>query len=229
MFLAVWIIYVADRLLDTAHATAVDLEARHLFHLRHRRAFLIGIAIAVSTLAALLPSLYPAALHLYLIEGAFLFAWFVILHATNSAHRLPKEITVGLFFSAATFIPTVGREPGIRAELLPAAILFAMICSLNCLFIYHWEHNILHDSAAHASTRLAMASLPTLAIATAIAAATLSGLAPALVKPIAAACSLAALFLLALDRNQSRLSRIDLRAAADLALVMPALVLPFLR
>ena len=74
------------------------------------------------------------------------------LHATGSAHRLPKEIAVGLFFSAATFIPSVGREPGLRAEFLPAAILFAVLCSLNCLFIYAWEHDILRDNTAHATT-----------------------------------------------------------------------------
>ena len=124
MFLAVWILYAADRLLDAARAPAGDLEARHLFHQRHRRAILIGIAIAATALAALLPSLYPGAIRLYLIEGTLLFAWFVILHATNSAHRMPKEIAVGIFFSAAVFIPTVGRALGFRAELAPVAILF---------------------------------------------------------------------------------------------------------
>jgi hypothetical protein len=229
MFLAVWILYAADRLLDAARAPACDLEARHRFHQHHRRAFCIGIAIAAMALAALLPSLYPDAIRLYLIEGALLFAWFVILHATGSAHRLPKEIAVGLFFSAAVFIPTIGREPGLRAEFLPAAILFGALCSMNCLFIYAWEHDALRDSTAHASTRLALAHLPALAVTAAIAGAALTLLAPSAAKPIAAACGLSALFLLALHRNRRRLSRIDLRAAADLALLSPVLLLPFLR
>lgn len=229
MFLAVWILYAADRLLDAARAPAGDLEARHLFHQRHQRAFLIGIAIAAAALATLLPSLSPGAIRLYLIEGAWVVAWFVILHGTRSAHRLPKEIAVGLFFSAAMFIPTVGREPRLRAEFLPAAILFGILCSLNCLFIYAWEHDILRDNTAHASTRLALDHLPALAVTAVVIGAAITLLSASAVRPVATACGLAALLLLALHRNRGNLSRIDLRAAADFALLTPVLLLPFLR
>src|ERR1700679_3918546 len=60
MFVAVWMIYAADRLLDarildlsppnnTAHPP--DLEARHRFHHHHRTAFLTLILIAALALA----------------------------------------------------------------------------------------------------------------------------------------------------------------------------------
>jgi hypothetical protein len=228
MFLAVWILYAADRLLDGARAPASELEARHLFHHRHRRAFLAGIATAAAVLAALLPSLNPAAIRLYLVEGTLLLAWFVILHATRSAHRLPKEIAVGLFFSAAAFIPTVARDPGLRITLLPTAVLFAAICSLNCLFIYAWEHDLPGNHTAHATTRLALAHLPLLAITAATTGAAFALNSVTASKPIAAACMFAALLLLALDHNRSRRSRNDQRAAADLALLTPILLLPFL-
>jgi hypothetical protein len=48
-------------------------------------------------------------------------------------------------------------------------------------------------------------------------------------KAIAAACTLAAVLLLALHSNRRRLAQIDLRAAADLTLLTPLLLLPFLR
>jgi hypothetical protein len=48
-------------------------------------------------------------------------------------------------------------------------------------------------------------------------------------RPIAVACTLAAGLLLALDRNRKRLSRVSQRAAADMALLTPLLLLPFLR
>ena len=245
MALAVWILYAADRLLDAAHPnTAADLEARHIFHHRHRRGFLAGIAIAATTLAILLHLLDPAAIRLYLIEGALLVAWFLVLHTTPSGHRLPahrlpaqhlpaqhlpKEIVVGLFFSAAVFIPTIAREPGLRPTLLPAAILFAALCSLNCLFIYAWEHEGLDASLAHATTRLALARLPALAVAEVIATTALALFKPGAAKPVLAACALAAALLLILHRNRRRLSRNHLRAAADLALLTPLLALPFLR
>jgi hypothetical protein len=252
MALAVWMLYAADRLLDARLLSASpreihlsdQLEARHFFHHRRRRAFSIGIACAGVGIAALLPRLDPAAIRLYLMEGALLSAWFLILHATRSAHRLPKEIAVGLFFSAAIFIPTVARAPGLRAALGPYAVLFAALCSLNCLFIYAWEHG--HSSRAqredwpanarpaHATTRLALAHLNALAASIAIAGVALSFYHPISSphpdqRPIAVVCSLAAGLLLALDRNRKRLSRVNLRAAADLALLTPILLLPFLR
>jgi hypothetical protein len=229
MFLAVWILYVADRLLDARHLhahplDAQGLEARHLFHHRHRAAFLSGIVIAATLLAALLPRLEPAAIRLYLIEAALLFAWFIVLHATGSAHRLPKEIAVGLCFAAAVFIPTVAREPALRLPLIAPALLFAALCSLNCLYIYAWEHAPPHPQA-HASTRLALRHLPLLALTTATA--SLALLASPAPRPIPAAIALACLLLLLLDRH--RLTPTHLRAAADLALLTPLLLLPFLR
>jgi hypothetical protein len=235
MALAVWMLYAADRLLDARSIGSVrasgagEFEARHFFHLRHRRPFLIGIAASAFALATLLPRIDPAAIHLYLIEGALLVAWFVILHATHSAHRLPKEIAVGLFFSAAVFIPTVARDPYLRASLLPAAILFAALCSLNCLFIYAWEHESTAARARtpHITTRIALAYLPVLAvvvglISIAVAFLTLPS------RLIACACALSLAILLILHRQRHRLSRSHLRAAADLALLTPLLLIPFL-
>jgi len=245
MGLAVWMLYAADRLLDARlldgdeedkdaewRPQPGELEARHLFHHRHRRPFLAAIAVAALALAALVSSLDPVAMRLYLIEGVLLAAWFVVLHATHSAHRLPKEIAVGLFFSAATFIPTVARDPGLRPMLLPCAVLFAALCSLNCLFIYAWEHDGLrHRSTrpAHATTRIALANLPALAAAVAFAGAAIAVFEPYSAKLVGIACGLAAGLLLLLNRNRPQLSRTNLRAAADLALLTPALLVPFLR
>jgi hypothetical protein len=239
MALAVWMLYAADRLLDTRLLDATpltspiaEMEARHLFHYRHRSAFLAGIALAAIILAVLLPHLETAAIHLYLTEGALLFAWFLILHATRSAHRLPKEIAVGLFFAAAVFIPTIARNPGLRLALLPDAILFAALCSLNCLFIYAWEHPPTSRATAqttHATTRLALRHLTALAITVAIAGAAIALFYPSSPRPIAAACTLSTLLLIALDRTRTHLPAITLRASADLALLTPLALLPFIR
>ena len=229
MALAVWILYAADRLLDVRRMgdPASEFEARHFFHHRHRNTFLIGIAVAAISLAALVPHLNHQAIPLYLIEGACLIAWFIIVHASRSTHRLPKEIAVGLFFSAAIFIPTVARDAALRLVLLPSAILFAALCSLNCLFIYAWEHEgPLTSRLPHSTTRLALNHLRALALILTTAAA---ALALWEVTPIPAACALAALLLLTLHRNRRRLARTTLRATADLALLTPLLLLPFLR
>jgi hypothetical protein len=245
MALAVWVLYAADRLLDArvldarSHVGDLhhELEARHYFHHRHHRAFVIGMALAGATLAALLPTLPAAAIRLYLVESALLLVWFLILHGTHKAHRLPKEIAVGLFFAAATFIPTVSRAPfvasaALRFTLAPATLLFAALCSLNCLFIYAWEHEAPgHGSARlpHPTTRLALRHLTALAVGIAVAAAVLMLFKSLSPWPIAAACGISALLLLFIDRNRRQFPQITLRAAADLALLTPLAVLPFTR
>jgi hypothetical protein len=247
MFLAVWMLYAADRLLDarqlfTHPLHTHGLEPRHLFHHRHAKAFLAGIAAASPALAALLHHLLPAALELYAILGTLLFAWFLLIHAraapsSASNRRLPKELAVGTFFPAAIFIPTVARNPGLRLALLPDALLLAAACSLNCLSIYAWEHPAPQSRVsgeAHWSTRLATAHLIPLALAAALIGLALAILERAILTrttttlwPLALAASLSAFTLLTLHLQHHRLSPLTLRAAADLALLGPILLLPW--
>lgn len=241
MALAVWIIYAADRLLDAHRAEANgerrELEARHHFHFAHRRMFAGGIGAACVALAAVLPTLDAAALRLYAVEGLLLTLWFAVLHATRSAHRLPKEIAVGIFFSAAVFIPTVARAPELRFRLAPAAWLLALLCALNCLFIYAWEHPQLRNPRTqrtgaapppHPTTRFALRRLDAFAMAAFSIGLALSIWTGGALRAICAACALSAALLLALDRSRERLSHIHLRAAADLTLLTPALLTPAL-
>jgi hypothetical protein len=225
-------LYAADRLLD-ARQIAIDplrttgLEARHLFHRRHRSAFLTGIVVAAVALGALIHHLLPQALELYAILGALLFAYLLLIHARSTDLRLPKEIAVGIFFPAAIFIPTVARIPQLRLTLLPHALLLALVCSLNCLFIYAWEHPEPRISA-HWSTRYATRHITPIAAAAGIA-----GLILTVIErdtnlwALALATSLGAFFLLALNHVHQRLSRLTLRAAADLVLLTPLLFMPW--
>jgi len=230
MAIAVWTLYAADRLLDARKDTRTnqhhDLEPRHLFHRRHSRAFRLGIVIAAVALAILLPDLAPPSIRLYLILGSLLLAYFAAIH--TGTRRLPKELAVGIFFSAATFIPTVAQQPALRPQLLPPAILFAILCSLNCLFIYAWEHP--HPTPPiepHPAPTIALRLLRPLALVTAIAATllTVAGKSP---WPIPAATAIAAALLLLLDNARHRLTPTTLRAAADLCLLTPIILIPFL-
>ncbi len=235
MALAVWILYAADRLLDARllderpltplgeHTS--ELEERHLFHYRHRPLFLGGIVLCSLALAPLLLRIPAAALRLYLVEGALLVAWFLLIHATRRSFRLPKELGVGVFFAAAVFIPTVARGPQLRLELLPPALLFAALCSLNCLFIYAWEHeqNAAHDRA-HPTTRLALSHLTWLSAAL-ILTSTALALWQRTLWTLPTACALSLCLLLLLHANRRHLHRTSLRAAADLALLTPLLLL----
>lgn len=238
MFLAVWMLYAADRLLDTRMLDSQSrqeqhLEARHYFHHRHRTGFITGILLASAGLAPLLLRLSTGAIHLYLILGGLLFGYFILIHATRSAHRFPKEIAVGIFFAAATFIPTVARQPGLRLVLLPSAFLLAMLCSLNCLFIYAWEHDPERPSApdhpAHATTRFALRHLPTFAVTIALVGTALTVFFHRAPWQIPLATAVSAGLLLMLHYRRRNIASLVLRAAADLVLLTPLLLLPFLR
>ena len=228
MAAAVWTLYAADRLLDAQSSSPDALEARHHFHHRHRTAFPAGIGCSSVLLAGLLPRIPPEAIHLYLILGGLVFGYFVLIHATQSAHRLPKEIAVGICFAAAVFIPTVSRNPELRPGLLPPALLFAALCSLNCLFIYTWEHPAPARQKPHFITVFALKRLPVFTIAVAATSASLSifdRLAP---WPIHAAIALSAAGLLLLHLRRNRHAELTLRTAADLALLTPVLFVAFL-
>lgn len=240
MAIAVWMLYAADRLLDSRVVSSVpfsmsnELEERHYFHRSNYSLFRISIVLASIALAMLLPGLASAATRLYLFLGGLLFGYFVLIHAsgtttatTNRSNRLPKELAVGIFFSAATFIPTVSRQPALRLALIPGALLFAVLCSLNCLFIYAWEHRET-SSRAHPATRLALRFLPALATSAALLGLALAFGDSYLPWPIPTACASAVLLLLTLHRSRSHLSPTPLRAAADLCLLTPLLLLPFL-
>lgn len=233
MFLTVWGLYAADRLLDAQPlhqqpTTTADLELRHLFHHRHRRAFLISLAVATTLLAHLIPHLPAAALHLFLILGTALAGYFVLIHATSGAHRLPKELAVGLFFSAAVFIPTIARLP--HPQQVPfalAAALFAALCCLNCLCIYAWEHP--HPSliaTPHPLTEIASRHRRLAATLLLLVALVSTSAAPH--PSLAASVALSALALLLVDRYRYRLAPVTLRAAADLVLLSPLLISPWL-
>ncbi len=249
MAVAVWMLYAADRLLDARlldtappphqrdPQQTAELEHRHRFHHRHRPAFLLGILGATVALALLIPHLHPEAIRLYLVLGTLLAGYFILIHATGSAHRLPKEIAVGLFFSAAIFIPTVARAPHLQAVLAPAATLFALLCTLNCLFIYTWEHAPGPTSTTHPATRLALRHLQTitwLSVAANIALALLpyvTALDPSshrATSTLLIACATSGVLLLALHHRRRHLTPTILRAAADLALLTPVLLLPLL-
>lgn len=229
MAAAVWMLYAADRLLDGQSTRPDALEARHHFHYRHRRAFLITIAAASVVLATLLPRIPMETIKLYLILGGLVFGYFVVIHATGSAHRLPKEIAVGVCFAAAVFIPTVARRPELRGTLLTPAMLFAALCSLNCLFIYAWEHPAgTAQHRPHALTAAALNSLCPLGLGLGIASIGLAIFYRGAPWPICASVGLSVMVLLALHQQRHRCDALTLRAAADLVLLTPALLAVFL-
>jgi hypothetical protein len=113
--------------------------------------------------------------------------------------------------------------------LLPSALLFAALCSLNCLFIYAWEHEDHHTHRpTHAITHLALLNLPLLTILLTLTSAAVALFDHQAPQTIPCATAISAAFLLLLHIRRHSIARTTLRAAADLALTTPILLLPFL-
>jgi hypothetical protein len=225
MFLAVWLLYAADRLLDCRAVPcpqAEPLQPRHLFHRDHHRAFLLAIGAVSIALVPLILALSAGILSLYLRLATLLAAWFALIHLPIRTPVLPKELIPGLFFAAAVFLPELTAP---SPHILVAALAFALVCTLNCLRIYAWEHEAETDPIPHLTTRLAMPRLTSLTVATLVIALAALPLAP----PIFLAIAISAGLLLGLDRIHARLDPTTLRAAADLVLLTPILLAPFLR
>jgi len=157
--------------------------------------------------------------------------------ASGTKVRLPKEVAVAILFSAATAVPAWSRLSGDvavqHAGLSLAVICFATLCWLNCVAIEHWETADGFEPSfkhMHATTEWAGRNLARLAL-------TVCGLAlymseaittlPTLLslRPVFLSVALSAAALFALDHVRRKLSSIQLRAAADAALLTPLLFL----
>jgi hypothetical protein len=222
MFVAVWVIYATDRLLDAGRQE--NLEARHRFHGRHRRGFSIALVVACCGLVPLIGWMPVAMLRLYAELGGLLVVWLGVIHLLprRSRRPIPKELAVGMFFGAALFVPAMSVAPS--ARLVAAALVTANLCSLNCLFIYAWEHPA--SGGAHASTRFGMRWLREIAVGSVAVPLALIVVIPSMGALLVAA-SLAAGLLVGIDRW--RIERTALRAAADAVLLTPLVVMVFLR
>ena len=229
-----WLVYVADRILDGLDAANhARLRERHHFYLLHRKAFLIAGAIVCPVFAwVVFTKMSPAAR----LEDAAVFAaaalYFLLVHTHGPAAErwLPKELAVGVLFAMATAVPAWARIAGERQGLAPAVAVFAALCWLNCVAIESWE-SAASLPAAHRTTAWAARHLQTVALATAalslgLAAASLHN-APRYCLFLASAMS--ALLLLWLARGRRHLTAMQVRVAADAALLTPLLFVAWMR
>lgn len=236
LVLAVWAVYVADRLLDARAALGnqAGLRDRHHFHWRHRR-LLLPLAVAAAVAAGwIVFHLMPAVARQRdsLLAAASL-AYLAGVHSRRRlrAPLLSKEFLVGLLFTLGCALPAWSRAVRLSSGLLHGGIaalaaptaFFSLLAWINCRAIDRWES---HRESASRPSIAAQATL--LGLAALIAAALQLHRQPRSAALLATA-ALAALLLAELDRRRSHLTPLALRAAADLVLLAPLLLLPLRR
>lgn len=228
--LAVWLIYLADRLADAAALRPAEEDgavgARHRFAWRHQRGLaclLPGIvaALAVLTLCWLTWREFCAGCGLLAVQAVY----FGCIHLRGtvrpSGHTAQasslrsagwKEAWVGVSFALGTawfsLLPADGKIP---VAVCSALAVWSVVCFLNCALISHWERD---PRASRSGLRLGAAC----ASITSFGALSTPWLGPA-IWPVA----LAAAGLWWVDRCWSHcaLSRETARVLADVVLLAP--------
>jgi uncharacterized membrane protein len=166
LFLTAWVIYLADRFGDSVSlVTGEPKSVRQQFCLRHKSTWLVSIiCVAVVDLIVVLQAVnYETA-----VPGAVLGAFTIAYVAINHAHSeiwetIPlKEFIIGSLFAAGTLVGVTPHVFAERSTMISAAILFASLCSLNCISIAIWERDLDRIQGKHSiATRWAHAnSLP---------------------------------------------------------------------
>ncbi len=253
--LAVWIIYVGDRLID---ATRLDVRfpatERHLFYGRHRREFLVVVLFVAAGAAVVAGAVLPEALAL---RGVFLgllvagyFGYLAVIRR-GAGVLVPKEVLCGIFFAVGTNLaPAYGVShasaggSGVlgffnegllgfaeAARSLPVAA-FALLCALNCTVIAVWESG--EDEVQDQAALTHWYGLRGLSFSRPLILLAVAGIVLAIVfrgdpqVAVYLCVSASAVGLAVLEKHRGRLSTSARRTLADAALLTPAAALPFL-
>ncbi len=218
LFLAVWLLYVADRLLDARGASG-SLKARHHFHARHARKFVCVWVCVAPVAAVLLACLAAPVRSAWLWLSVPLLGYAVLVHKAGS-RAVPKEWIVAAMFALATILPAAvgAQQPG---RLWAEAALFAGICLLNGIAIAQWEHAEARGLPVWNALQFRAVCLGVGLVAVLAA--------PWLSRVPALACGLSAMLLCALGLVSEKLEAVTLRALVDAALLTPLLLVALLR
>ena len=146
LFLTAWLIYLADRFADT-----IKLPANSPISLRHRfcREHMIGwwVAVVVIFFLDVALALRSLDLQMLLLGGtlaALCLLYLFINHSLGGRWRpIPmKEKAIGILFAAGTTLGVIGQLPALAVSFGVAVILFAILCTYNCLSIAAWEREL---------------------------------------------------------------------------------------
>ena len=230
--LVVWLVYVADRLLDARWPGREALRARHLFCKKHAAVFLSAMAGAAALLALVVffrlsHGVVWNGTRMGLLVGAYMIG--IHIRPLRLVRSVPKELFVGVLFAAGTTLPQWTSAQGVSGFDVFSWILFALVCALNCAAIEYWEGHPGAAASGPATHGLALRSAagvarPALFLASLCFACALLPQA-AHVVPAFLAAGMAALCLLLIDGYKAQLSLPALRVLADAALVFPALLI----
>ena len=230
LFLTAWLIYLGDRFADT-----IRLPPDAPISLRHRfcREHMIGwwIAIVACFMIDVVLALQTLDLQMLLLGGTLAVVCALYLFVNYSLggkwRPLPvKEKAIGILFAAGTTVGVIAKLPGLTIAFGVALLLFAILCTYNCLSIAGWERDL---DAAQGKASF-MTTWPTAARALKIPGYALTiaaigfGIFWHFAWPLWACLAISALLLARLN-DSAHLPRDTRTALADLVLLTPLVAL----
>ncbi|MGH9715217.1 MAG: hypothetical protein ACRD4R_00580 [Candidatus Acidiferrales bacterium] len=231
--MAVWLIYVADRILDSfRESERVPLAPRHQFYREYRAAFVAPFCL-ILLLAAWMAwtKLDERTLRGGVVLAAIVAAYFGVVHLSgNAAQRwFPKELVVAVLFCAGTCLPVLVRVGGPSVPEVAAFAAFVMVAWMNTALIEYAEWVTLRNGGAEQPPALTIAVARIMfPLGIGIAALSLGAVAfPEFrdLRPVLQAAAGSALALAGFSVSWRRVSIYVLRISADAVLCTPAVLL----
>lgn len=226
LFLSAWLIYLSDRWFDARSGSAgVARSLREQFCSKHRRSW-IGWTLVLALLDGIVVWRFveSATFRLGMVLATIVLAYLVVNSTFSRLWKsIPiKEIAIGVLFAAGTLVTILPSLPSPSRSFGWAAVLFASLCSLNCMSIAVWERNFDRALGRHSiATRWPGMARPVViaAIVFAVASAALPLCERSL--RLLAVCFGTSFALLASLHDRSTPTLDDRTALADLVLLTP--------
>lgn len=231
--MAVWLIYVADRILDSfREGEREPLAPRHRFYREYRATFAFPFC-AILLLAAWIAWIYLDARTLRdgVVLAAIVAAYFGVVHLSGKRLQrwFPKELAVAILFCAGSCLPVAARIRKLTSPELAAFAAFVLCAWMNTALIEHTEWITLREGGAEPPAALTnIVARGALHLGIAIGALVIAAMARPefrMLRPVLLAELASALALAALGTARRRLSSHILRISADAVLCTPAVVL----
>ena len=225
--LCVWCVYLGDRVLDAVRPRRAGWEpVRKTFYRKHLRpAAITGLCLLSTVLPLAYYLLKRATFHAGLALAVPLFSYLAFVHLAPMRWRArwPREMAVACVFTSGVFLAAwIGNGRNFHRLWAPA-ILFSLLCWINCCAIETWEwQKSAHYVNERPSSSTQWAARRLLFIALGIAAlAVLMGRMTLVPLRFSIAAFLSGIALATLAACRSRLPINGVRVAADLALCTP--------
>lgn len=144
LFLAVWLIYLIDRLTG-AISSELAGKVREDFSLKHRRAWfaLIGVVTTAAVITAIMGLNRVVFIGGVIVGGIVIVYTIINLVFGRLWRTIPiKEAVVGGLFAIGTTLSIWMRLSDFSPQFVFALFLFACLCSLNSMSIAFWERDL---------------------------------------------------------------------------------------